>query len=151
MYRATKQTKWLQVAPTQPTGLCICLRRRENNYNNSKQLRGQTTGGIDRSQPGHEVEDIREWDGGINWAILKKSCQISGSPTHKKTNAPRTHKAALMATPSGRRLTPLFVIFCKGAAAQASCLQMFLSNNQQCSSSNETFLLKQAGGGSNSH
>lgn len=66
MYRATKTDK---VAPgttdSEPTGLCISPRRRENNYNNSKQLRGQTTRGIDRSQPGHEVEDISERDVGL--------------------------------------------------------------------------------------
>lgn len=36
-----------------------------NKYNNSKQLRGQTTRGIDRSQPGQEVVDGREWDLGL--------------------------------------------------------------------------------------
>lgn len=48
-----------------PTELCICLRLGENESNNSKQLRGQTTGGIDRSQHRHEVVDSGERDLGL--------------------------------------------------------------------------------------
>lgn len=63
---AQKQTKQLQEAQNHSlVGSMFALDLRENKYNNSKQLRGQTTRGIDRSQPKHEVEDIRERDVGL--------------------------------------------------------------------------------------
>lgn len=62
----TAKTEKAAAGSTEPQpGFCICLRLRENKYNNSKQLRGQTTRGIDRSQPRREVVDGRERDLGL--------------------------------------------------------------------------------------
>lgn len=58
-----RQKSW----PAQTRSLLgyICLRLRQNKYNNSKQLQGQTMRGIDRSQPRQEVVNGTEWDLGL--------------------------------------------------------------------------------------